>query len=182
MIPQAKTLTLRDGREAVLKSPEVSDAASMLDFLKKTAGESNNLLRRPHEVTLSLMEEADFLRQLLDDPRRCMLNAVVGEDLAGNVSVYPVGTRERVRHRAGVGIAVRQQYWGQGLGKRLMQAATEQARELGYEQLELTVYADNARGLALYKALGFETWGHTKNACKMDDGSYRDDVYMGLFL
>ena len=38
MIPQAKTLTLRDGRKAVLKSPEVSDAASMLDFLKKTAG------------------------------------------------------------------------------------------------------------------------------------------------
>lgn len=182
MIPQEQSLTLRDGQTLVLKSPALEDADTMLDFLKRTAGESNNLMRRPHEITLNRMEEEAFLSSLLSDERRFMYNAWLGEELAGNISVFPMGARDRVRHRAQVGIAVRSAHWGRGIGKRLMQAAILQAKALGFEQLELTVYQDNERAIKLYGNLGFEAWGHTRRACKMDDGSYRDDVMMGLFL
>ena len=48
-----------------------------------------------------------------------------------------------------------------------------------YEQLELGVFDDNKRAQALYKKHGFEVWGCSKNAYKLKDGTYRDEIIMG---
>ena len=50
---------------------------------------------------------------------------------------------------------------------------------MGYEQIELGVFADNKRAQNLYKKNGFEVWGNTKNAFKLKDGTYRDEIIMG---
>lgn len=51
---------------------------------------------------------------------------------------------------------------GQGLGRRLMQAAAGRAAELGAEALFLEVGHDNPAALALYGALGFQRVGLRK--------------------
>ena len=45
---------------------------------------------------------------------------------------------------------------GQGLGRRLMNAAEAWARQHGAPDIRLTVWAFNQRALALYEELGFE--------------------------
>lgn len=50
---------------------------------------------------------------------------------------------------------------------------------MGYEQIELGVFADNKRAQYLYKKNGFEVCGNTKNAFKLKDGTYRDEIIMG---
>ena len=93
MVTQRRTVLLRDGTPVLLRSPEVKDAQALLDFLKLTAGESDNLLRAPGEITMTLQQEEAFLDALLVDERRVMVNAYIGDGLAGNVTLFPVGWR-----------------------------------------------------------------------------------------
>ncbi len=175
-------ITLRDGRTLLLRSPEEADAGGMLEFLRTTAGETHFLLRTPGEVTLTLEEERDFLRNAAEDSRRMMMAAFAGGKPVASVSFAPSSERVKVRHRAEMGIAVIRSYWNQGLGSLLIREALNRARDLGYEQMELAVYADNERAIRLYERFGFEHWGRVRNAFRLSDGTYRDDLLMGLFL
>jgi hypothetical protein len=53
-------------------------------------------------------------------------------------------------------VAVRYQYQGQGIGRKLMEAALAEAEGLGVEGVILQVYEDNPRARRLYAHLGFE--------------------------
>ncbi len=177
-----KVITLKDGSSLTLRSPNEADAEGMLAYLRKTAGETDHLLRTPEEVTLTKDEEKAYLRGVLDSPRSMMVCAFRGPEPIGCVSFRPVGDRQRVRHRAECGIALCRDFWGLGLGSLLMREMLREAGNASYEQMELTVYADNGRAIRLYERLGFRVWGRRLNACKMPDGDCRDDLLMGLLL
>jgi L-phenylalanine/L-methionine N-acetyltransferase len=69
-------------------------------------------------------------------------------------------TRPRRRHVGTLGMAVRDDLQGRGVGTALMQAALDLADNwLNLTRVELTVYVDNAAGVALYKKFGFEVEG-----------------------
>ena len=53
---------------------------------------------------------------------------------------------------------VEEQARGTGLGRALVQAALERARERGCARVELDVNEANPAALALYESLGFESW------------------------
>ena len=72
--------------------------------------------------------------------------------------------------------------WGLGLGKLLMEKALEQAKENGFTQVELGVFADNDRARYLYRKLGFTEMGCIPKAFCLKDGTYRDEVQMVKFL
>ena len=52
-----------------------------------------------------------------------------------------------------------QEYWGLGIGRVLMEASIDCARQAGYTQLELEVVADNERAVSLYRRAAFEEYG-----------------------
>lgn len=85
---------------------------------------------------------------------------------------------ERVRHVANFGMAVHDDYQGQGVGSALMDVALDLAdRWLGILRIELEVYADNAPAVALYKKYGFEIEG-TLRRYAFRDGEYVDAYKM----
>ena len=45
MILEAKTITLKDGRTAILKTPEVGDGEKMLDLIQTCSRETDFLAR-----------------------------------------------------------------------------------------------------------------------------------------
>lgn len=59
-------------------------------------------------------------------------------------------------------MAVRPQARGKGLGRALLQAAIDKAREFGATTMFLEVGTDNPRALALYAGLGFAKVGARK--------------------
>lgn len=87
--------------------------------------------------------------------------------------------REGFRHAGRLGIGLRAEARGRGLGRRLMMAAIDAARRQGLERIELEVFASNTRAIALYESLGFRHEGRKRHARKLD-GEYDDDVLMAL--
>ncbi|MDD4080563.1 MAG: GNAT family N-acetyltransferase [Eubacteriales bacterium] len=182
MICKERTLQLKDGTECVLRSPEPGDAALMLSYLADTAGETDFLTRCPEEVVMSREEEQDFLREVLYDPRRVMAAAFLEDTVLGCASVLPVGERQKLRHRGVFGIAIRKPWWQKGLGNLLTAECVRLARQMGYGQLELNVLAGNDRAIKLYERHSFAPWGRVKNGFKLKDGSYQDELIMGMIF
>ena len=88
----------------------------------------------------------------------------------------------RRRHRAQLGVAVRKEYWNQGIATAILNRLIEAAPGMGFSQIELSVVADNERAQALYRKLGFREIGRIPNALQSEDGSRRDEIWMALLL
>lgn len=108
-------------------------------------------------------------------------NVLLVAELAGRVIGF-VGLHREVAHRrshaASIGMAVHDGFAGRGAGSALLAAVTELAeRWWGVRRLELSVYADNARAIALYERFGFEREGLFR-AYAWRDGAYVDSLAM----
>lgn len=87
-------------------------------------------------------------------------------------------TPHRRSHAAGIGMAVHDDFAGRGVGAALLGAAVDLAeRWWNIRRLELNVYADNARAIALYERFGFEREGLFR-AYAWRDGAYVDSLAM----
>ena len=122
---------MKNGEQVVLGSPEPEDASRMLNFLRATAVESNFLVRYPEEITMTEADERSFIAGLDSSPNEFMLNARLGDQIIGNAAVNILAERQKLRHRASLGIAVRKDYWNLGLGRELLQRAIIHAGENG---------------------------------------------------
>lgn len=177
-----KKIELKDGTKCILRSPNEQDAESMIEYLKITSYETYFMVRYPEEIKTSIEEEEVILNYTLKSDTGLMIAAFVNNELAGNAGIGCVKNHIKLKHRGEFGISIKEKFWNNGIGNALIQEIIEHAKLMGYEQLELGVFADNKRAQALYKKNGFEVWGCSKNAYKLKDGTYRDEVIMGRML
>jgi putative acetyltransferase len=106
------------------------------------------------------------------------LVAEAGTEIVGSAGLHAVGASPRRRHAMMLGISVAGPWQGRGVGRLLMQALCDYAdRWLGLRRIELQVYADNARAIALYRRFGFEHEG-THRAYALRDGRLVDSLSM----
>jgi ribosomal protein S18 acetylase RimI-like enzyme len=90
---------------------------------------------------------------------------------------------EKMRHKGYIwGVYVLPAHQGQGIAKRLMDAAIAHARTMpGLEQLRLIVGLANPGARRLYESLGFRQFGLEPRELKTD-GKYYDSIHMWLEL
>ncbi|MCB0166737.1 MAG: GNAT family N-acetyltransferase [Anaerolineae bacterium] len=103
-----------------------------------------------------------------------VLVAVVKETqkVVGSISLVRQ-TAARRSHVAVLGMAVHDDYHGQGIGSQLMTAIINLAENwLNVTRLELTVYVDNQPALELYRKFGFIIEGTLSNY------AFRDGVFI----
>ena len=153
-----KTIRLKDGREAVIRSAQPSDAAEMAAFMKTTAGETEFLLRYPEECTMTEAAESVFLDDVLHSPDQVMPCCFMEGVLAGN-AMLTMNSRIKTRHRASVAIGLRQEYWG-------------------LKQLELEYIEGNDRARRLYEKMGFVEVARVPDVYRLKDGSFRESILM----
>lgn len=86
----------------------------------------------------------------------------------------------RLSHTACIGpVAVHPDFQGHGIGKQLMSAALELADNwLNIHRLELRVFPDNERAIALYQKFGFSVEGCLRDIA-FRAGRYTDLLVMG---
>ena len=105
------------------------------------------------------------------------LVACMDEEVVGQLGLETF-TRPRRRHVGEIGMAVRDDWQGQGVGTALMEAVLDLADNwLDLTRIELSVYTDNAAGIVLYEKFGFEIEGtHRRYAFR--NGEYVDAYSM----
>lgn len=138
----------------VVRRAEPSDAEAMRAIFATPKAQGGTL-------QLPLPSVEMWRKRLADgQPNDFMLVAVVDGEVVGNAGLHTTGTSPRRRHAAGIGMAVRDDWHGRGVGAALLAAVIDLADNwLNYTRLELTVYTDNAAAFALYRKYGFVTEG-----------------------
>lgn len=177
-----KSITLKDGRECVLRNGTESDGQAAYDNFMLTHEQTDYLLSYPDENSLSPEEESRFLKAKTESKNEMELLAEVDGIIAGLAGIEAVGSKYKVRHRAELGISIDQAFWGLGIGSALMDACIECAGLAGYEQLELNVAAENDRAMSLYRKKGFTEFGRNPRGFKSRISGYQELVYMRLEL
>ena len=97
MIFDEKKITLKDGRTAILKSPCVEDAEKMLNYIKKSCGETDFLARYPEEWNISVEQEEAWVNRLRSAPDTLGITCYIDGEVAGNCEISFRG-----EHRAGL--------------------------------------------------------------------------------
>lgn len=118
-------------------------------------------------------------RKRLAEPPEGLISLVasVDEDVVGSLGLHTLPNQPRRRHVGYIGIAVRDDWHGQGVGTALLEAAIDLADNwLNLRRLELTVFTDNEPAIRLYRKFGFDTEG------TLVDYVFRDGEYVDCFM
>ena len=98
------------------------------------------------------------------------VHALVAElDGRDTGNIAPIYGHSRLAHSASLGMTVRVDFQGQGIGTELMAALVGLAENwLNPQRIELQVYTHNEPGIALYEKFGFEIEGtHRDHALRV---------------
>jgi ribosomal protein S18 acetylase RimI-like enzyme len=113
-----------------------------------------------------------IVRQQLAAPGSVLLVATDGAAVVGMLSARD-GAEDGGRGAPAPGLRhidmlfVRPSHWGQGVGGKLLDAAVEASRALGYQRAQLWVVDENERATRLYARRGFR---HTGRVTSGDHG------------
>ncbi|MDZ7652546.1 MAG: GNAT family N-acetyltransferase [Burkholderiaceae bacterium] len=100
-------------------------------------------------------------------------------DIVGHAGLQRAHPNPRRAHAWHLGMAVADAWQGQGIGTRLMETLIDLADHwLGVLRIELTVYCDNVRAIALYERFGFVVEGRHP-AYSLREGEFVDTFSMG---
>ena len=173
------TFTLKDGRDALLRSPCEDDAEEMLQYIIRASGETDFLMKFPEEYAdFTLEQEKSFINEAYHDPNRIMIACLVNGKIAGNCQIsFRTGWKDR--HRASVAIALLQEFWNLGIGTKMFEEMFRIAGEReGVRQIELDFIEGNNRARGLYEKMGFRITGVKPDAIRMKDGSFVNEYMM----
>jgi len=107
-----------------------------------------------------------------------LLVAEVDGKLVGDLGLVTYPHSPRRRHVGSLGMAVHDDWQGQGIGTALMGAAIDLADKwLNLTRLELDVYTDNEPAIGLYKKFGFVIEG-TRIGFAFREGQFVDTYLM----
>ena len=166
--------------EIIYREAMTSDASALLLHQSTVGDETDNLSFDGNTFNISPEKEARFIDRFSKSERDVMLVALDGEKIVGN-GIIECERAKRYSHRATLSITVLRDYWGRGIGSRLMEMMIRFSREHNIHVVSLEVRADNDRAVALYKKFGFETIGLYKKFFKIN-GEYYDAFLMQLVL
>lgn len=178
----AVTVLLKGGMELLVRNAVASDARALRDIMQRTHAETDYLLSYPDEQSSDDEQEARSLEETERSGNEVELVAIIDGRIVGSAGVSAVRSRRKVAHRARFGISILKEYWGMGIGRMLMDASIDCARQVGYTQLELEVVADNERAVSLYRRAGFEEYGRNPRGYRSAAVGYQELVHMRLEL
>jgi putative acetyltransferase len=140
--------------------------------------------RNAYAQTLQLpLQSTELWRKRLatNDDTQITLVATVAGEVVGNLGLTRF-TRPRRAHVGEIGMGVRDDWQGKGVGSALLTAALDLADNwLGLRRIELNVHADNESAIALYRKFGFAVEG-THRAYSLRNGVYVDSLSMARLI
>jgi len=116
------------------------------------------------------LDGGDVMWVLEDDERR----------IVGCLGLH--GSRTHARGVTSLGMCIVAAARGRGGGRALMDAAMAWLADSDLHKVELEVWPDNERAIALYERYGFEVEGLRRDHYRRRDGSLRSSLIMARLL
>ncbi len=184
MIFEERKITLKNGIEAVFKTPELDDAEKMLDYIIKACGETEFLLRYPEEWQKnaeSIENERNWINNLRSSKNTLSIACYINGDPIGHCELgFMSGMK--TSHRANVAIAIHKAYWELGIGSYMFEEMIKYAKSREIMIMELDFIEGNDRALRLYEKFGFKIVAEKPNMFCLHDGSMKKEYYMQKHL
>lgn len=171
---------LPNGLKIEIREPIIKDASQLLKYFEKVNKESKNLTREPHEFTMTIEQEENFIQRVLKSNDESMFLVFHNDLLIATAGIHG-SSLSRLKHKVSFGISVLQDYNNMGIGSFLMKEIIIKAKLLKKHKIELEVRDDNPGAIHLYEKYGFKTEGIRKDGFFVDD-KYIDLRQMGLLL
>jgi len=157
-----------------IRRATVADAPAMAEGMKVVVDEGR-WLATPAGTEARFLADR-FARAIEDDHALFVLDD--GDRIAGCLGLHPSAADGVLE----LGMWLLPDVRGRGHGRRLVEAALEEAVRRGAHKVQLEVYPDNPRGVALYAATGFEVEGVRRDHYRRPDGSLRSAIVMARLL
>ncbi len=174
------TVALNDGRRCLLRAMVEDDAKELCVVFPKTHAESDFLNWMPGEFDWSVEKEREFLRERLGSERAIGLVAQVDGWIIGLGGVWQTDFK-RFAHHAELGLTVIREFWGQGIGRKIMEVLVDWGRGQGLRKIYLKVFHDNHRAIKLYESFSFIEEARLPGDVLRGDGSYGDTIIMARY-
>jgi RimJ/RimL family protein N-acetyltransferase len=176
---EQKSHNIKNGLRLDIREAMVKDANAILDYIERISAESGFLTFGPGEFELSTIEEENYLRKCHESDNQVYIIGLVDDVIVGSLN-FSAGRRSRVRHSGEFGMSVRKDYWGVGIGSRMLDSLIRWAIEGQIvKKINLRVRTDNRRAVHLYESKGFVIEGTIRKEIFID-GRYLDHYWMGL--
>ncbi len=157
------------------------DAAELIEYFKKVGAETDYLLMDSGGLLMTVEQEVRYLTEI-NSKNGIYLIAENAEGKIVAVSNCDIEDKtDRHLHVYTMGVSVLKEYWGRGIGYRMIEIMINMVREKGGEKIQLYVRSDNVRAVSLYIKLGFEIDGTLRKAMKIGH-EYYNEYIMSLLL
>ena len=162
-------------KEVKIAHAAVGDAPKVIEYLKIVGDETDNLSFSGDSIAINELDEANLIASISQMNNSCMILAWLDDQIIGIGSLEGLA-RPRFAHRSSLGVSVRKDFWGMGIGTYLIDELIEYAYRHNLEVLDLEVIISNERAIKLYQSFGFEIIGEYKNYSKVNNSSL--DAYI----
>lgn len=175
-LPNPRTVNTGSG-EVEIRPAKGSDSRGWIELLVQVSREDRYILLE--SVNTTKRELARIFRFGAWCDQTAAIVAVAGTSVVGQLTT----TRNRniYAHTAEIGMSVRSDYRGKGVGAGLIDGARDWSRIFGVEKLVLNVVPQNARAIRFYQKVGFVPEGHRFRQAKLSYG-YEDLIEMSLWV
>jgi RimJ/RimL family protein N-acetyltransferase len=183
-IIEPKTITLKNGKIACIRTRTPKDTERVPDFLESVFSDDVFFLTTLEEIREDWSTEKSLERTRLFSEHELKLLLVAEiDDRIVSMSDIECGEKKRIQHVGKIGLSIRREYRGIGLGTAIMETMIDWATAHPViEKLALGVWAKNERAIRLYKKTGFIEEGRKVREIKYADGSYDDCICMYRFV
>lgn len=181
IILNEKKYVLKNEEELVIRKANSSDALRVIEYVKKVANESDYLTFSSEEFNMTVDEEKEYIKNINQRNNCLFLIAEVSGKIVGNLN-FNGNDRLRISHMGEFGISVVKEYWGKGVGSKLLKYLIEWSKKTKIiKKINLVVREDNQRAIELYKRFGFEKEGIITRYFYLNNKFY-NAMQMGLKL
>ena len=158
--------------QITVRQADVSDLPAIFDLYEATAAEGRYI---GAELPIDRPSRMERWTSNLALAKAVMFVAEAGEDIVGSASLEQRGPLD-------LGMMVANEWRRRGVGRALLKACIDWARESGAYKITLQVWPHNEGAIALYEKFGFEREGYLRKQWRRRNGELWDAVVMGLLL
>ncbi len=151
--------TLRDGKILIVREAVQNDAKALVELVTAYGNDADMIPLEKGEFVPTIKQEEEWIRSFSIPPNSLLMLAEIEGRIVGNIDITG-SHRRKLFHTASLGISVRKEFQGQGIGKELLMAALSWCTNNEFlELIWLQVYEDNEIARKMYEAAGFEVSG-----------------------